>query len=233
MCPNRAPEEFKEFTSYLEDAWLYDYKCRLGELGYESEGQYEFDSIGRLEYLNDSAVCLPDVRAKWRGVNREDHRVIAVHGFSVRTALDRELRLMRYYESSLAREFGETRYECRFDQGHYIAHRMGGPIIHNLFPQRADINRGHGELGKVYRAMETYAVRNPGTFVFSRPIYGDGTSHPFFLEYGILRRDLFWVEIFPNRYSYTPYTGRSCMPSWRLELDEQPSWKRRGHEKMV
>ena len=85
------------------------------------------------------------------------------------------------------------------DKGHLMAHSMGGSLDINVFPQRPGVNRGRTEEGKRYRAMERYAARNPGSFVFSRLIYGDDTWVPQALEYGILLPEpRLWVERFPN-----------------------------------
>lgn len=85
------------------------------------------------------------------------------------------------------------------DKGHLMAHSMGGALDINIFPQRSQINRGRSPEGRRYRAMERYAAAHPGTFVFSRPLYGDHTWVPHGLEYGILLPEArFWVERFPN-----------------------------------
>jgi len=70
----------------------------------------------------------------------------------------------------------------------------------NLFPQKREINQGRSPEGKLYRSMENYVYKNPGTFVFSRPIYFSDTWEPFFLEYGVQKsdRDL-WVHLFDNK----------------------------------
>ncbi|HEX8831883.1 MAG TPA: hypothetical protein VF705_11995, partial [Longimicrobium sp.] len=59
-----------------------------------------------------------------------------------------------------------------------MAHSMGGSLDINIFPQRSAVNRGRSPEGKRYRAMERYAAAHPGTFVFSRPLYGDHTWVP-------------------------------------------------------
>ncbi len=108
--------------------------------------------------------------------------------------------------------------EFAWDKGHFIAHTIGGHVDNGLFAQVRDINRGWGNDPKLkaYRAMETYARDHPGTFVFSRPIYGDGTEHPFFVEYGLLKEGReWWVEVFPNRYRFEPFNGFESAPDWR------------------
>ena len=86
-----------------------------------------------------------------------------------------------------------------FDKGHFIAHGFGGPIDVNIFPQVKDINRGLSSAGKRYRKMERFIASNPGTFVFSRPLYNDLSVCPYQLAYGYFdtERNLN-IEIFPN-----------------------------------
>jgi hypothetical protein len=93
-------------------------------------------------------------------------------------------------------------YGGAYDKGHFIAHGFGGPVDVNIFPQRRDVNRGWSEEGKRYRKMERYLAANPGTLVFSRPIFKDLTECPHFLEYGYFDSELkLQMEIFPNRYT--------------------------------
>lgn len=69
----------------------------------------------------------------------------------------------------------------------------------NLFPQKREINQGHSEEGKKFRAMESFCATHPDTFLFVRPIYGDCSIRPYILEYGILLPDLtLWIEQFDN-----------------------------------
>lgn len=88
----------------------------------------------------------------------------------------------------------------KYDRGHFMSHRQGGGLDINLFPQRADINQGHGVQGAEYRSMEKSCVAHQGVFCFSRPIYIDDTWVPDELEYGVIqgpgRID---VKKFPNR----------------------------------
>jgi hypothetical protein len=87
----------------------------------------------------------------------------------------------------------------RYDKGHFIGHAMGGLLHINLFPQSKSINRGWSELGKLYRKMERYCEKNPGTYCFSRPIYAGYSAHPQLIEFGVLKHDgHFWVNQFPN-----------------------------------
>lgn len=41
----------------------------------------------------------------------------------------------------------------------------------------------------MYVDMERYCARNPGTFLFNRPLYSDGSDCPSAIEYGVLGPD--------------------------------------------
>lgn len=87
----------------------------------------------------------------------------------------------------------------RGDRGHFAAHAAGGGTDINLFHQAAALNRGWSARGKVYRDMERYCAKHPGTFFFSRPIYTDATARPAQIEFGLLRHDrTLQVELFAN-----------------------------------
>lgn len=84
------------------------------------------------------------------------------------------------------------------DRGHFFAHTMGGGTDINLFPQFASVNRG-GQ----WRAMERYAVDNPGTFCCIRPVYGAPGWRPTELDYAVFRMPpsepfALWQDRFPN-----------------------------------
>ncbi len=120
-------------------------------------------------------------------------RVVAAYGIAKAPEAKRDASRIRGFGTigGLARG--------RMDKGHLIAHSMGGSLDINVFPQRPEVNRGRSAAGKRYRAMERYAAAHPGTFVFSRPIYGDETWVPHALEYGVLLPEArIWVERFPN-----------------------------------
>ena len=77
---------------------------------------------------------------------------------------------------------------------------MGAPADMNIFPQLREVNRGWSETGKQYRAMERYVANNPGTFVFSKPVYDDLSTCPASYDYGYLDINLtLIVETFINR----------------------------------
>lgn len=124
---------------------------------------------------------------------RPDDRVVAAYGLSRRAESERD--------ASRIRGFGAIGGTARgpMDKGHFMAHSMGGSLDINIFPQRSEVNRGRSARGRIYRSMERYAATHPGTFVFSRPIYGDDSWVPHALEYGILLPEpRFWIERFPN-----------------------------------
>jgi len=126
-------------------------------------------------------------------------RVVAVYGISPtpnRTIQQRaKSRIAYYFRNFVRRHQSET----AMDTGHFIAHSLGGGLDMNLFPQNRAINRGRSIEGSTYRKMENYALKNPETFIFSRPIYFDNTWRPIFLEYGVLKTNFtLWTHIFDN-----------------------------------
>jgi pimeloyl-ACP methyl ester carboxylesterase len=200
--------------------WFQLYNEQLAALGYEADGDSDTYAWGSFQYSCDSTID-PGLSDRWWKVHREDCRIVAVNGFSTPITEKRDASRMRYFMNSWVREFGAHRNELPFDKGHFIAHSIGGQIDNGIFAQRRDINRGWHELGRLYRSMERFALNNPGVFVFSRPIYGDGSTCPFFIEYGILKADgTWWVEVFPNRYTFTPFRGLESAPEWRKK-----SWR--------
>lgn len=85
------------------------------------------------------------------------------------------------------------------DQGHFMAHTIGGGLEINLFSQSRNLNQGRSAQGKRYREMERYCKTHDGTLCFARPLYSDGTSVPRWLEYGLLRENgILWIEVFDN-----------------------------------
>ncbi|HEY4848782.1 MAG TPA: hypothetical protein VIH87_13610 [Methylocella sp.] len=95
-------------------------------------------------------------------------------------------------------------YGHKYDRGHFMSHKQGGGLDINLFPQRADINQGHGRLGAHYRAMEKECVhqaeQGAPVFCFSRPIYDDESWVPAKLDYGIIYGpQRISVATFPNK----------------------------------
>lgn len=113
--------------------------------------------------------------------NKNDLKRIAAEAPSVETAKGRQ----NMAKLSWRERFFRT-HSQKYDRGHFMSHRQGGGLDINLFPQRADINQGHGTLGAKYRAMEKACVAAPGIFCFSRPIYDDKSCVPAELDYGVV-----------------------------------------------
>jgi hypothetical protein len=65
-----------------------------------------------------------------------------------------------------------------YERGHLLAHAIGGGLDENLFAQASHVNQGRSPAGRAYRALERLAPRHPGSLVFHRLIYGDGTDVP-------------------------------------------------------
>lgn len=88
-----------------------------------------------------------------------------------------------------------------FERGHAFAHAQGGleggP---NYFPQRAALNRGLSERGKLWRAIEMHLSSHAGLFAFVRLIYpNNDTDVPDFVEYGFLNSpNQFRAVVFNN-----------------------------------
>ena len=61
------------------------------------------------------------------------------------------------------------------DDGHFMAHGIGGGFAVNRFSQERGLNRGWPSQEKIYRQMETYCYEQPGTFCFSRPVDAIGS----------------------------------------------------------
>jgi hypothetical protein len=119
-------------------------------------------------------------------------RVIGAFGCSSRAQERRKARIDRI---NLSEELEDTPR----DDGHFMAHSIGGGLDVNLFSQNRQLNRGWSAQGKIYRRMEKYCREQEGTFCFSRPIYADGSNVPRWLEFGVLKVDgTLWVEVFDN-----------------------------------
>jgi hypothetical protein len=120
-------------------------------------------------------------------------RVVAVFGTSA-CASDGGRKTIRNWSAPSEEVFCTER-----DNGHFIAHCIGGGLDLNVFSQERRLNRGWSPQGKIYRQMETYCYQHPGTFCFSRPIYEDGSNIPRWLEFGLLKEhETLWIELFDN-----------------------------------
>lgn len=121
-------------------------------------------------------------------------RVVAVLGTSAPANTRRAVSRMRSWPGEPDELLGANR-----DNGHFIAHCIGGGLDVNVCSQDRELNRGWSPQGKIYRQMEKYCQEHAGTFCFSRPIYADSSSVPRWLEFGILKEDeILWVEVFEN-----------------------------------
>ena len=119
-------------------------------------------------------------------------RVVAVFGTSSRALKNRDVKRIRV---GVSEEFEGTER----DDGHFMAHCIGGGLDVNVFSQERRLNRGWSPQGRTYRQMESYCYEQPGTFCFSRPIYADGSGVPRWLEFGLVQADqTLWVEVFDN-----------------------------------
>ncbi|MDR0949670.1 MAG: DNA/RNA non-specific endonuclease [Lachnospiraceae bacterium] len=177
-------DSYEETSNYLyeilPDYWCWIYKKQVGTTG----EILQFKQNG-FEYLFDLTSTNQSVR--------HDDRVIAAFGFSKLPENKRDTHRIHGFLQ------GVMTGKNAGDKGHFIAHASGGGLDVNLFPQRQDINRGLSQRGKVWRSMERYCSKHPGTFFFTRPTYTDHSWRPSELEMGILLspNDL-WVESFEN-----------------------------------
>jgi hypothetical protein len=121
-------------------------------------------------------------------------RVVVAYGLSAPNPEARDSSRMQGWLGKIS-----DRFHGRGDKGHIMSHRQGGGLDINLFPQRADVNRGRSAEGKVYRALERYCATHPDTFCFSRLLYPDQGWVPDEIEYGVLKgARQFHVERFTN-----------------------------------
>jgi hypothetical protein len=182
---------FQLFWNTIAFHWTEEYAT-----AFPKHGEISLQNFEGFSFTIDH--IWPDVEAA--DINHElpETRVISFFGIS-------NTKINKINRSRMKVGWGKTseafaQFGINYDKGHFIAHGFGGPIDVNLFPQRRDINRGWSAEGKRYRAMERYIASNPGTVVFSRPLYNDLTVCPYQLEYGYFDKDFNLVlEIFPNR----------------------------------
>lgn len=151
-------------------------QLRVGTFGYICDLYSRLEATGEIPY--DQTIA---------------DRVVAVYGTSCRPDDKRNASQTRDGIDSTENFVSER------DNGHFMAHCIGGGLEFNVFSQDRRLNRGWSAQGKIYRQMETYCYERPGTFCFSRPIYADGSSVPCWLEFGLLRSDeTLWIELFDN-----------------------------------
>jgi hypothetical protein len=192
ITPFRAQKEiFDHFREDITSKWADEYIT-----AFPKHEEITLQNFFGFAFLIDH--IWPDEEAA--DVNKElpETRVISFFGISNTSIDPTNRRRMRsgWGKTSVAFSlFGEN-----YDKGHFIAHGFGGPVDVNIFPQRRDINRGWSDKGKQYRRMESYVAANPGTFVFSRPLYTDFSICPDLLEYGYYDENFnLHFAVFPNR----------------------------------
>lgn len=111
-----------------------------------------------------------------------------------------------------------------YDIGHFLPHSVGGPKDINLFVQERRLNRGWSEQGKRYRWIEKVVFSHPGTFFFVRPVYGDLSPIPQYLEWGVLLNDdlvaklSMEIERMPGLHLICPGDVKHCGPKLSLLL---------------
>jgi hypothetical protein len=178
-----------------ESEYAIDYSAILGayavpEIKLESLAEKELSEAWIDSYYQQSpltpsilSITLEDFTFLW---DETYERVVVVFGVSshnlqsTRRIRDKS-RIAYYYRNFIRRYQRDT----ATDTGHFIAHSFGGGLDMNLFPQKRDVNRGYSPEGIIYRKMERSVLINPGSFLFSRPLYYDETWRPLYLEYGI------------------------------------------------
>lgn len=147
-----------------------------------------------LEIAQGSLVFLFDAAPALKRVGEGEDRVVAVWG---RSRLPEGRRERARLAGFLSNPFSWSRVEL--DRGHLVAHAAGGGLDLNLFPQASSLNRGRSAQGRLWRRMEGYAARHPGTPLFVRPIYSGPSWRPAIVEYGLLVGDGLWSERFVNQ----------------------------------
>lgn len=121
-----------------------------------------------------------------------------------------------------------TKNKHLYDIGHFLPHSAGGPKDINFFVQERSLNRGWSEQGKRYRWLENMVFANPGTFFFVRPVYGDLSPIPRYLEWGALLDEVLFskvegdVERMPDLHLVSPGGNGSSLPqlSWLVSVFE-------------
>lgn len=173
--------QLEQLVSWLEDEWLATYDTM------------SHHKVNAMQFQDHGHTFLYDLASEYSADT--DDRLVAAHGISIRNQLKRDKSRMQGFLGGRINIPGKG----LFDKGHALAHGMGGGLDANLFPQKPELNLGRSEAGKLYRKMERYAAKFPGTFVFSRLIYDDNSWVPCSLEFGVLLPDnRLWVEWFEN-----------------------------------
>jgi hypothetical protein len=149
-------------------------------------------TVAGFDYLWDRSGELV-AQGKVLATEAVDDRLVAAHGRS-------RVQITRRDGSRLkGRTLGAVTTMDRsersaYDRGHAVGHALGGVLDLNIIPQIRAVNRGG-----LWREMERHCQREPGTYLFCRPLYAGLSSHPAEIEFGLLRRDgSLWVETFKN-----------------------------------
>jgi len=185
LAAERSPtsETWDAFArQVLAPAWLTAYQA---ETTWSTEIQEI--SLGALVFLFDAAPTLTHIP------EAGDDRLVAVWGRSSRPAQKRDRARMAGLLPTPRLWSGSG-----LDRGHFVAHGAGGGLDLNLFPQLALLNRGWSRQGRLWRQLERYATRHPGTPLFVRPIYRDDSWRPSVLEFGLITEGTLRVERFSN-----------------------------------
>ena len=184
----------KHLHSIFEKEIVFDWSDLYKEMSWRLFGYITSQNFHGFNFIFDCTEIDPDPIS----TRLPDSRVVGVFGYSNTNVNLSNRKMMHKHLGQSTKVF--SFFGDNYDKGHFIAHYSGGPIDINLFPQRRDINRGWSAEGKRYRAMEKFIAANPGTFVFSRPIYNDFSCCPYEIEYGYCDAEFnFTVEVFPNR----------------------------------
>lgn len=182
----------------LPDLWQTDYLAMKGAtqnlltITFGDENLEEH--FCRYMFDHATSTAPPRQASSTHNAGGGDDRVVAVWGTSRQEAArNRDKARMKGFLKG-----AWSSVHPGYDRGHFFAHTMGGGLDINLFPQARKLNRGG-----LWRKMENYCVRNPGTFCFIRPIYTDATWRPAQLEYGIFnianeQPVTYWGHIFEN-----------------------------------
>ena len=167
----------------LEAAWIASYRSATAW------------TTEVLEIPQDELVFLLDAAPTLKHASESgDDRIVALWGRSRVPQQGRDrARLAGFLPNPLAWS------RAGLDRWHFVAHAAGGGLDLNLFPQLSALNRGRSRQGRLWRQMENYAARHPGTPLFARPIYGDSSWRPEAVELGLLVDERLWYERFSNR----------------------------------
>ena len=160
-------------------------EVNLGLLAVNELSEIWICSYSKQSLLSPSilSITLEDFTFLW---DETYERVVVAYGTSSHNSqspkrIREKSRIAYYYRNFISR----YQINTATDTGHFIAHSFGGGLDMNLFPQKRDVNRGYSPEGIAYRKMESSVLDNPGSFLFSRPLYYDETWQPFYIEYGV------------------------------------------------